>query len=147
MKLAKDAAEYLPSNMKKQGLLAKGTCVTTFRNREKKFLPFYEVEETLCYCTDIRGLMNCLQPNIYRSEEWRLFIDFSTPSLKVVLFHNKNELASISIAYSVNVPEEPVLEKIKYTEHNWQISGDLMIIAILLEQQSGFTRHPCFLCL
>jgi len=150
--LTKDAAEYLASNLKNDGLLAKGTRVTIFRNREKDFLPFFKKEESLIYCTNIQGLMNILKPNTYKSEEWRLFIDSSTRSLKIVLLHNTNELASIPIGYSVNMNEEYqslklVLKKIKYTEHNWQICGDLKILTILLGQQSGFTRHPCFLCL
>jgi len=150
--LAKDAAEYLASNLKNDRLLAKGTRVTIFRNREKDFLPFFKKEESLIYCTDIQGLINVLKPNTYKSEEWRLFIDSSTRSLKIVLLHNTNELASIPIGYSVNMNEEYqslklVLKKIKYTEHNWQICGDLKILTILLGQQSGFTRHPCFLCL
>jgi len=51
--LAKDAAEYLASNLKNDGLLAKGTRVTVFRNREKDFLSFFKKEESLIYCTDI----------------------------------------------------------------------------------------------
>ena len=41
---------------------------------------------------------------------------------------------------------EKVLSVIKYSEHNWMICGDLKIVTILLGQQSGFTKHPCFLC-
>ena len=42
-----------------------------------------------------------------------------------------------------------VLQKRKYCEHNWMICGDLQVIPvfILLGQQRGFTKYPCFLCL
>lgn len=40
-----------------------------------------------------------------------------------------------------------VLEKIKYSEHNWQICGDLKILNMILGQHSGYTNFPCFLCL
>ena len=36
--------------------------------------------------------------------------------------------------------------KINYSEHNWFICGDLKIITLLLGQQSGYTKFPCFLC-
>ena len=96
--------------------------------------------------------MNELKPNVYKNEEWRLFIDSSQRSLKAVLIHNTNKFASIPIAHSTILKEsyvnmEKVLSVIKYSKHNWMICGDLKIVTILLGQQSGFTKHPCFLCL
>ena len=40
-----------------------------------------------------------------------------------------------------------VFEKLKYSEHNWKICGDLKIVCMLLGQQGGYRKHPCFLCL
>lgn len=40
-----------------------------------------------------------------------------------------------------------VLEKIKYDQHNWFICGDLKVITILLGQQSGYTKNPCYICM
>ena len=40
-----------------------------------------------------------------------------------------------------------VLEKLKYSEHNWKICGDLKIVCMLLGQQGGYTKYLCFLCL
>ena len=40
-----------------------------------------------------------------------------------------------------------LLEKIKYADHQWKICGDLKIATIILGQQGGFTKNPCFLCL
>ena len=40
-----------------------------------------------------------------------------------------------------------ILDKIKYAEHEWVICGDLKVLSILLKQQGGNTKYPCFLCL
>ena len=114
--LPKDAAENLASNLKERNLVMKGTQSTVYRTREKVFLNFFS-------------------PNVYKDEEWRLFIDSSQRSLKAVLIHNTNKFASIPIAHY------HIEGKL------WMICGDLKIVTILLGQQSGFTKHPCFLCL
>jgi len=69
-----------------------------------------------------------------------------------VLLHNINKYAPILIAHSVTLKNDykniaMVLNKIKYTEHAWQICDDLKILTMILGQQSGFTKYPCFLCL
>lgn len=107
---------------------------------------------SLVYCDDVNGLMDELQPGIYKDDEWRLFIDSSKQSLKAVLLHNTNVFAPIPIAHSTELKEEYgilalVFEKVKYSEHSWLICGDLKILTILLGQQSGNTKYPCFLCL
>ena len=40
-----------------------------------------------------------------------------------------------------------VLEKIGYDQHKWFICVDLKKVNLLLGQQSGFTKYPCFLCM
>lgn len=60
--------------------------------------------------------------------------------------------APIPIAHSTVIKEEynnvkMLLDKVKYENHKWLICGDLKIITMLLGQQSGFTKEPCFLCL
>ena len=75
----------------------KGTQSTVYQTREKAFLNFFSRESDLVYyCSDVNGLMNKLKPNVYEDEEWRIFIDSSQRSLKVVLIHNTNKFASIS---------------------------------------------------
>lgn len=98
--------------------------------------------EELIHCFDIK----------YDSSEWRLFIDSSKTSLKVVLLHNGNKFASIPIGHSVHMKEDYndlaiILEKIKYQDHQWMICGDFKILTMLLGQQAGYTKYPCFLCL
>lgn len=34
-----------------------------------------------------------------------------------------------------------------YMEHNWDICIDLKKVKLLLGQQSGFTKHHCYICL
>jgi len=87
----------------------------------------------------------------YGPSTWRLFIDSSKISLKAVLLYNSNVLASIPLAHSSKLSEsyeilKLVLEKIKYHEHEWQMCGDLKVIGLLLGQQRGYAKYPCFLC-
>ena len=77
-------------------------------------------EPSFVYCNDVERLINIFQPGYYKEGEWRLFIDASKKSLKVVLLHNTNKLASIPIGHSTEMKEEYstlkfVLGKIKYT--------------------------------
>ncbi|CAL1671987.1 unnamed protein product [Lasius platythorax] len=152
--LPKDGAEYLATTLKRKNLLSKGATAYFYRDREKDFRQYFSHNKkcSLVFCSDVNGLMNALKPDCYRDEEWRLFIDSSVRSLKAVLLHNTNKYASVPIAHSVTMKEEytnikMVLKKIKYDEHKWQICGDLKITSMILGQQSGFTKYPCFLCL
>ena len=79
----------------------------------------------------------------YDPSIWCLFIYSSKRSLKAVLLHNSNVLASIPLAHSTKLSEsyetlKLVLEKIKYHEHEWQICGDLKVIGLLLDKMSLF---------
>ena len=95
---------------------------------------------------DIRNLLHQLREKEYGPSTWRLFIDSSKRILKAVLLHNSNILASIPLALSeLYETLKLVLEKIKYHEHEWQICGDLKVIGLLLGQQRGYTKYPCFL--
>ena len=40
-----------------------------------------------------------------------------------------------------------MLEKINYGKYQWDVCGDLKMIAFLLGLQGGFTKYSCFLCL
>jgi len=51
----------------------------------------------------------------YNPADYRLFIDSSKRSLKAVLLHNGNELASIRLAHSVQLTEN--YENIKLLLH------------------------------
>jgi len=60
--------------------------------------------------------------------------------------------APLPLAHSTVLKEEysnieMVLNKIKYSEHEWLVCGDLKILSMILGQQSGFTKFPCYLCM
>jgi hypothetical protein len=121
LNLSKDAAELLGPRLKEKNLLTPGTYVTFYRNREKDLLQYFAQEESVVYCNDIPDLVNMLGIE-YKRDEWRLFIDSSKRSLKVVLLHNGNRLASVPVAHSVHLKEtyenlEQLLEKLNYKQH------------------------------
>ncbi|GBN35087.1 Tau-tubulin kinase 1 [Araneus ventricosus] len=149
--LTKENAELLGSRLKEKNLLTTHTSFSWYRNREKQFLSFFKSDNFLVYCADIPGLLHELEDIPYNPNNWRLFIDSSKRSLKAFLLHNESKLASVPVAHSVFMKEtyesmEMLLTKIKYTEHKWAICGDLKGIGLLLGQQSGFTKFPCFIC-
>ena len=58
LRLPKDAAEHLASELKKRNLVMKGTQSTVYRTREKAFLNFFFRESDLVYCSHVNGLIN-----------------------------------------------------------------------------------------
>ncbi|GBN20253.1 hypothetical protein AVEN_5086-1 [Araneus ventricosus] len=85
----------------------------------------------------------------YNPSEWRLFIDSSKASLKAVLLHNGNSFASLLLGHSVHLEKNydlsMIFEKINYQEHRWMVY--FKMLTMLLGQQTGYTKYPCFLCL
>lgn len=152
--LPKDGAEYLASFLKSKNVMEPGAKASVYRNRDSEFRKYFSKcnDSSLVFCNNIEGLMNELKKNCYKDEDWRLFIDSSKVSIKGVLLHNTNVYAPVPIAHSTIMQEkyesmQVLLEKIDYKSHEWQICGDLKIITMLLGQQSGFTKYPCYLCL
>lgn len=148
--LPKISAELLGSRLKAKNLLSPGTSFSWYRNREEEFTCHFSKTESLVYCSDIPGLIAKLGVN-YNATEWRIFIDSSKRSLKAVLLHNGNRYASVPVGHSVQLKETyenmaMLLKNIKYNEHQWLVCGDLKVIGILLGQQGGYTKLPCFLC-
>lgn len=149
--LTKESAEILGSRLRERNMLAPGTTYYWFRHREQEFTSFFSEEETLVYCNNIPELLLKLGLPHYDPIDWRLFIDASKRSLKCVLLHNENKLSSVPVAHSVIMREtyenlEKIMCKLNYQEHKWQVCGDFKVIGILLGLQSGYTKHPCFLC-
>ena len=54
---------------------------------------FY-ISDELCLFKDINGFFSAIGID-HNHEEWRLFIDSSTNSLKAVLLHNENQFSSL----------------------------------------------------
>lgn len=150
LNLPKIKAELLGSRLKSKNLLLPETQFSWYRHREKELVPYFSEKGNLVYCNNIKEIMN-FYGILYNASEWRFFIDSSKTSLKGVLLHNGNQYASIPIAYSVHLKEtyenlELLLDQVKYKDHEWLLCGDLKVIGMLLGQQSGYTKFPCFLC-
>ena len=131
--------------------MAPETRVSFYRYREKGLIEFSKMEENLLFCDNIDGLIKAMGTS-YTPSEWRLFIDSSKRSLKYVLLHNGNKLASIPIGHFVQMKEtyenmKTILDRIKYAEPDWVICRDLKVLSMLFGQQSGHTKYPYFLCL
>ncbi|EZA60811.1 hypothetical protein X777_13644 [Ooceraea biroi] len=149
--LSKESALLLASKLGERNLLASNTTFSWYKHRETEFLPFFVAKDDLVYCTNVPGLLKALGLDIYKRNEWRLFIDSSKRSLKGVLLHNGGRYACVPIAHSVHLKEsyenvEILLKAIEYNKHKWQVCGDLKIVSMVLGQQSGFTKYPCFFC-
>ena len=149
--LSKQQSELLASWLKQWNPVQEDIRIISLRNRNKDLASFFDMENKLCYCTNIPGLFMSLGLP-HNPSDWRLFIDSSKQSLKSVLLHNGNKYPSIPIAHSVHLKEsydnmELLLEAIKYSEYQWSLWGDLKVTGLLMGMQAGFTKYSCFLCL
>lgn len=114
------------------------------------FVYHRDSEKIFVYCKDIAGLFERFgHPHV--ADDWRLFIDSSVNSLKVVLLHIGNKQPSVPIAYSTNMREtfenmKLILDVIKYDTYNWKICCDLKVIGLLMGVKGGFSSMQCFLC-
>ena len=85
----------------------------------------------------------------YELDKWRLFVDWSKVSLKAVLLYNGSVLPAIPLAHAFHIKEtyenlKRLLNFFHYRDHNWQICGDLKIIALLVGLQTGYIKYFCF---
>mgnify|MGYP003623728426 FL=1 len=108
------------------------------------------MHENLVFCNDVDGLMVAMGMK-HVPDEWRLFIDSSKLSLKVVLLHNGNKLPSIPIGHAVHMKEtydniKVLINCLNYDKYKWCICADLKVVAIILGLQQGYTKYCCFLC-
>jgi hypothetical protein len=100
LQLTKEKSELLGSRLREKNILASGVKFSWYRNREKEFRKYYAQEDQLVFRTEYRNLMHQLGEKEYDPSTWRLFIDSSKRSLKAVLLHNSNVLASMPLAQS-----------------------------------------------
>ena len=151
MYLSKQQSEPLASRLKQWNLVQEGVRITSFRNRNKDLVSFFEMENNLCYCTNIPGLFTSIGLP-HNPSDLRFFIDSSKRCLKRVLLYNGNKYPCVPIAHSVHLKEsydnmELLLEAIKYSKYQWSLYGDLKVIGLLMGMQVGFTKYCYFLCL
>lgn len=90
----------------------------------------------LVYINDLEGLFELFGME-HVPKQWRLFLDGSSNSLKVVLLYNENTLPSIPLAYCRKLPEKyesmkSILSFIKYHQYMWEVIVDFKLINILL---------------
>jgi hypothetical protein len=151
LNLGKKQGELLASRLQGWNLLHTDVQVSYFRKRTANLSALFSMIDELCYCNDIPALFQEFRMD-YDKEEWRLFIDASTSSIKAVLLHNGNAFPSVPVAYSVSMREnydnlKKILQCIRYNENKWAICADLKVVAILTGLQLGYTKYCCFLCL
>lgn len=150
LELSQRKSATLASLLKNNNLLEQGVTISSQKNRQAEFVPFFKTENDISYCVDIHDLMQALHIE-YDAEDWRLFIDASKSGLKAVLLHNDNICMPIPIAYSRTLKEtyasmRLIFEKTKYNDHKWDVSGDLKVVALIMGLQLGRTRNSCFIC-
>ena len=120
LNLSKKQAELLDSRLKGWKLLRQDTKVCFYSGRHEEFKDFFSQEDGVVFCNDVCSVMEVLGHE-FNSDQWRLFIDSSKVSLKVVLLHNVNKFPSVPLAHAANMKEiyesmKLLLGKIKYDE-------------------------------
>ena len=131
-------------------LLHQSVKVRTFRIRNQEIEQFFKTVGYFTYCKDSDGLMDAMHMR-HSPEQWRLFNDASKRSLKAVLLHNGNKLPSIPMAYAPSTKEtyttmNNILVQVDYKNYQWEVCGDLKVIAVLLGLQTVYIKYSCFLC-
>ena len=150
LELPKTKSELLGSRLQHWNLLADGVSISKYRDRQQQLESFYFVDGNLVVCPKVHELMPALKIT-YDSSEWRLFIDSPKTSVKTVLLHNGNTMPSIPVGYAVHIKEtydniRVLLKYINYNQHQWQLCGDLKVVALVVGLQLGYTKYCCFLC-
>lgn len=151
LNLPKAGAELLASRLKEWNLLQPTVRISKYRTRHTSYVQYFTADKSLCFCSDVMGLFQAIGIT-HQPDQWRLFIDSSTKSLKAVLLHNGNQHPSIPVGHSVHLKEDynnvkTLLQKINYDCYKWDVCGDFKMLGFLLGLQGGFTKYPCFLCL
>ena len=154
LNLSQRKRESLGSRPKQYYAVTDDFRVTRHRNR-RNFSAFEECfsenhTTEIVYCNDSHRLFERIGL-IYAPEDWRMFIDSSKKSLKVVLLHNGNKFPSVPIAYSRNTKEtyeklNQILKLLQYNQHKWKICSDLKVVGLLMGLRKGFCKNQCFLC-
>ena len=103
--LTKYNTELLISTLKQWNMLDESVQVTDQRKRHETFSNFFRRQDGLYFSNNVAGLFVAIGITCNPSE-WRLFIDSSSWSLKVVLLHNRNNCPSLPMAHSVHLKED-----------------------------------------
>ncbi|XP_061411219.1 uncharacterized protein LOC133344908 isoform X2 [Lethenteron reissneri] len=103
------------------------------------FFSFFTRQDGLCFCHNVTSLFEVIGIACNQNE-WHLFIDNSSRSLKAVLLHNGNKYLSLPLAHSVHLKEnynrvKTLLDALKYDEYSWKVIGDFKMVAFLMGLQ------------
>lgn len=153
LKLSQNNAMTLASELRSVNVLAPGVKVTSYKYRQEPYMPYFMLSEdaTYAYCQDIPGLINEMGICNYNPSLWRLFIDSSTRSLKVVLLFENSSVKPVPLMYALGMHEsydtmKLILERISYDEHNWRVNCDFKVLSLLAGMQTGYTKYMCIFC-
>ena len=121
-----------------------------YRGPHDEFKDFFSQEVGVEFCNDVCSVMEVLG-HAFNPYQWRLFIDWSKVSMKVVLLHNGNSFPSVPLAHTANMKEsyenmKLLLEKFKYDDFKWKLRVELKVVALLLGTQLGYITYCCLLC-
>jgi len=116
------------SRLKGWNLLHQDTKVCFYHGHHEEFKDFFFLEDGVMFCNDVCSIMEVLCHE-YNPDQWRLFIDSSKVSLKVVLLHNGNSCTSVPLAHAANMKEsyESIWESLSMTN----LSGSYAVISRL----------------
>jgi len=103
--LTKSNGELLTSRLKQWDLLDASLYVTQQRKRHEVFSSFFTIQDGLCFYNNVCGFLDAIGIPL-KSNEWVLFIDSSSKSLKAVLLHNENQYPLLPLAHSVLMKED-----------------------------------------
>lgn len=155
IKISYRDSEILGSRLKEWNLVAPDFRITAYRKRQHTVnydaMFSYNEAGNIAYCNNIVGLF-ALFNFTHDPNEWRLFIDGSTKSLKAVLLHIGNVYPSVPVVYAINTKEtyevmEEILDLLNYETFGWRICCDLKVVGLLTGLKKGYPKHSCFLCL
>jgi len=124
--------------------------VCFYRGRHEEFKDFISLKDGAAFFNDVCSVMEVLGHE-YNPDQWRLFIDSSKVSFKLVLLHNGNRFPSIPLAHAANMKESYesmmlLVGNIKCDEFKWKLCGDFEVVTLLLGVQLEYTKYCRFLC-
>ncbi|XP_061409989.1 uncharacterized protein LOC133344059 [Lethenteron reissneri] len=134
--LTKSNAELLTSRLKQWNLLDESVQVADQRKCHQSSCSFFTHQNGLYFYHNVTSLFEAIG-NACNQNEWRLFIDSSSRSLKAVLLHNCNKYPSLHLAHSVHLNEDynsinTLLDALKYDEYGWEVIKHFKMVAFLM---------------
>ena len=81
--LSKQNSMLLASRLKSKNVLSVGTKVNFYQNREKELRRYFSREDQVVFCNNVSGLLKSMGLEVYKPEDWRLFIGISINGIEV----------------------------------------------------------------